>query len=72
MWLIESNISASALLNLLNLLIKKGKMLGKPCILSLFPNSINKFNETWALLILYKINIVISSMSTDKLSRYPA
>ena len=24
-------------------------MLGKPCILSLFPNSLHKFNKTWAL-----------------------
>ena len=24
------------------------KKLGKPCILSLFPNLFNKFNNTWA------------------------
>ena len=38
----ESNICALVLLNLLNSLRKRDKMLGKPCILSLFPNSFNK------------------------------
>ena len=43
---IESNIHALVLLNLLNLLQKRDKMLGKPRILSLFPNLFNKFNKT--------------------------
>ena len=32
--------------HLLNSLRKRDKMLGKPRILSLFPNSFNKFNKT--------------------------
>ena len=28
----------------------RDKILGKPRILSLFPNSFNKFNKTWALI----------------------
>ena len=43
---IESNIRALVLLNLLISLRKRDKMLGKPRILSLFPNSFNKFNKT--------------------------
>ena len=43
-------IHAPVLLNLLNLLQKSNKMLGKPCILSLFHNMFNKFNNTWARL----------------------
>ena len=40
-------VYAVVLLNsLLNLLRKRNKMLGKPHILSLFPNSFNKFNKT--------------------------
>ena len=50
MWSIETNIHAPVLLNLLNLLRKRDKMLGKPHILSLFPNLFNKFNRTWALM----------------------
>ena len=42
----EYNIHALVLLNLLNSLRKRDKMLGKPRILSLFPNSFNKFNKT--------------------------
>ena len=42
---IESNIRAPVLLNLLNSLQKRDKMLGKPHIWSLFPNSFNKFNK---------------------------
>ena len=41
-------MSARVLLNLLNMLRKRDKMLGKPCILSLFLNSFNKFNNTRA------------------------
>ena len=44
------NIHALVLLNLLNSLRKREKMLGTPCILSLFPNSFNKLNKTWALM----------------------
>ena len=43
--IIESNIRALVLLNLLDSLRKKDKMFGKPRILSLFPNSFNKFNK---------------------------
>ena len=46
----ESNIRAPVLLNLLNLLQKSDKMLGKPCILSLFLNLFYKSNKTWALM----------------------
>ena len=38
-------MSAPVLLNLLNLFQKSDKMLGKPQILSLFPNSFDKFNK---------------------------
>ena len=41
---------AHVLLNLSNLLQESDKMLGKPRILSLFPNSFNKFNNTGALI----------------------
>ena len=44
------NICAPVLLNLLNLLWKSDKMLGKPYILALFLNLSNKFNKTWALM----------------------
>ena len=44
--LIESNIHALVLLNLLNLLRKRDKMFGKPHILSLYLNLFNKFNKT--------------------------
>ena len=50
LWQIESNIRAPVLLNLLNLLQKRDKMLGKPGILYLFVNSFNKFNKTLALM----------------------
>ena len=46
----ESNIRAHVLLYLLNVLRKSTKMLVKPPILALFPNSFNKFNKTWALM----------------------
>ena len=42
---IESTIHALLLLNLLNTLRKSDNMLGKPRILSLFPNSFNKLNK---------------------------
>ena len=38
-------IRALVLLNLLNSLRKRNKMLGKPCILSLFPYSYDNFNK---------------------------
>ena len=37
-------------LNLSNSLRKSDKMIDKPHILSLFLNSFNKFNKTWALM----------------------
>ena len=40
---IESNVRAPVLFNLLNSLWKSDKMLGKPCILSLFLSLFNKF-----------------------------
>ena len=42
---IESNIRACVLLNLLKLLRKRDKILGKPRILSLFPDSFDKVNK---------------------------
>ena len=50
MWWTESNIRAPELLNLLNSLRKSDKMLGKPRILSLLPNLINKFNKKSVLM----------------------
>ena len=44
----ESYMSAHVLLNLLNLLQKRDKMRGKSCILFLFRNEFNKFNNTRA------------------------
>ena len=41
-------MSAHVLLNLLNSLRKRDKMLGKPRIFSLFRNEFNKFNNTRA------------------------
>ena len=40
----ESNTRAPVLLYLLKSLRKSDKMLGKPCILYLFPNVFNTFN----------------------------
>ena len=40
------DILASALLNLFNLLQKSDKMFDKPCILSLFSNTFDKFYKT--------------------------
>ena len=37
--------------HVLNSLRKRDKMLGKPHILSLFPNSFNKFNNTGARML---------------------
>ena len=39
-------MSVHVLLNLLNELRKRDKMLGLPSILSLFPNKFNKFSKT--------------------------
>ena len=44
-------MSAHVLLNLLNELRKRDKMGGLPSILSFFPNSFNKFNNTRALML---------------------
>ena len=44
-------MSAHVLLNLLNELRKRDKMLGKPRILSLFRNEFNKFNNTRARML---------------------
>ena len=45
--------SAHVLLNLLNELGKRDKMLGLPSILSLFRNEFNKFNNTRARMLDY-------------------
>ena len=51
---IESNIPALVLLNLLNSLRKKDKMLGKPHILSFFPTRlINSIKHEHSCKILY-------------------
>ena len=47
---IESCIRAPVLLSLLNSQGKTDKMLGKASHLIFFPNSFNKFNNTWALM----------------------
>ena len=44
-------MSTDVLLNLLKSLRKRDKMLGKPRILSLFPNLFNKFNNTRARML---------------------
>ena len=44
-------MSAHVLLNLLNELRKRDKMLGLPSILSLFRNKFNKFNNTRARML---------------------
>ena len=44
-------MSAHVLLNLLNKLRKRDKMQGFPCILSLFCNKFNKFNNTGAQML---------------------
>ena len=44
-------MSANVLLNLLNELGKRDKMLGLPRILSLFHNKFNKFNNTRARML---------------------
>ena len=44
-------MSAYVLLNLLNKLGKRDKMRGLTSILSLFPNSFNKFNNTGAAML---------------------
>ena len=44
-------MSAHVLLNILNLLQKRDKMLGKPRILSLFRNKFNTFNNTGAQML---------------------
>ena len=44
-------MSAHVLLNLLNELGKRDKMLGLPSILSLFHNKFNKFNNTRAQML---------------------
>ena len=46
-----SNITAHALLNLLNELRKRDKMRGLPRILFLFHNEFNKFNNTGAQML---------------------
>ena len=56
-------MSAHVLLNLLNSLRKRDKMLGKPRILSPFPNSFNKFNNTRAQMLdsIYHMTNILKS-----------
>ena len=55
-----SYMSAHVILNLLNKLRKSDKMRGLPCILSLFRNEFNKFNNTRAQKLDY-IKITLKS-----------
>ena len=72
-------MSAPVLLNLLNSLRKRDKMLGKPRILSLFPNLFNKFNNTGARMLdsiyhmtntlkshFWRKNVIILSLCTQR------
>ena len=58
-----SYMSARVLLNLLNELGKRDKMRGLPSILSLFPNSFNKFNYTRARMVdsIYRMTNTLKS-----------
>ena len=58
-------MSAHALLNLLNELGKRDKMRGLPSILSLFPNSFNKFNNV-RFYFSYDIKITLKSHFLSK------
>ena len=49
--MLDSNYHMNVLLNLLNELGKRDKMRGLPCILSLFRNESNKFNNTRARML---------------------
>ena len=59
-WSIESNIRAIVLLNILNSLRKRDKMLGKPRILSLFPNLFNKFSASLAFFLFFPTCLINS------------
>ena len=59
-------MSAHVLLNLLNDLRKRDKMLGKPRILSLFPKSFNKFNNTRARMLDSIYHMALSLISAVK------
>ena len=54
-------MKALALLNLLNKLRKRDKMRGKHHIICLFPNSLNKFNNSGARRLDY-INLMIAKL----------
>ena len=71
-------MSAHVLLNLFNELGKRDKMLGKPRILSLLPNSFDKFNNTRARMLnsiyhmtntlkshFWRINVILLSLCTQ-------
>ena len=49
MWKKEFNTHTSVVLHLVYALRKGDKMLDKPCIVSLFLNSVKTFNKAWAL-----------------------
>ena len=74
-----SYVSAHVLLNLLNELGKRDKMRGLPSILSLFPNSFNKFNKIRARMLdsiyhmtntlkfhFWRKNVIILSLYTQR------
>ena len=70
-------MSAHVLLNLLNELGKRDKMLGKPRILSLFRKEFNKFNKTRARMLdsIYHMTLrllwnIISGVKTLELRHY--
>ena len=52
-------MSTHVLLNLLNELRKRGQMLGKGHILSLFRNEFNKFNNTGARMLDYIYHLTL-------------
>ena len=72
-------MSAHVLLNLLNELGKRDKMRGLPSILSVFPNELNKFNNTRARMLdsiyhmtntlkshFWRKNVIISSLCKQR------
>ena len=57
-------MNAHVLLNLLNELGKRDKMLGLPNILSLFRNKFNKFNNTGARMLDYIYHMALRSLNS--------
>ena len=64
----ESNIHALVLLNLLNSLRKRDKMLGKPRILSFFPTRlINSIKHEHSCKILYLLDMIELNLHAPEL-----